>query len=133
MLFFILWACGSPSEKNEETDTDIDTFEQIEPEDSEEENSEEDPCGWQENQNADPLSLVGDQECGAQVYAQHCSVCHMEDGSGGNSGKRLTGRMDLFDDEQLMNIIVSGQGTMPPISIFSQKTADVIVFLRETF
>ena len=132
MLFFILLACGSAAEKTNDTYTLIDTSEQSEPEDTVAP-QEEDPCGWQESQDADPLSLVGDQVCGAQVYMQSCSICHMDDGSGGNSGKRLSGRMDLFDDATLVDIIVRGQGTMPPISISPQETADVIVFLRESF
>ena len=131
MLFFALLACGSVSEKIEDTGIEVDTSESIEPEDVTE--PQEDPCGWQENQGADPLSLIGDESCGAQVYAQSCSICHMEDGSGGNSGKRLSGRMELFDDATLVDIIVRGQGTMPPIAISSQETADVVVFLRENF
>ena len=131
MLFFMLLACGSGTEKSEDTAIEVDTSEPIEPEDTIE--PQEDPCGWQENQGADPLSLVGDTSCGAQVYAQSCAICHMEDGSGGNSGKRLSGRMDLFDDATLVDIIVRGQGTMPPIAISSQETADVIIFLRDNF
>ena len=133
MFFFVLLACGNVSGKNEDTATEIDTYEPTEPENTVEPEEEEDPCGWQENQNADPLSLEGSQECGAQVYAQRCSVCHMEDGSGGDSGRRLMGRMDEFDDAQLVRIIDSGQGTMPPIAISSQEIADVIVFLRNSF
>ena len=132
MLFFALLACGSTAEKTNDTYTSIDTSVQSEPEDTVEP-QEEDPCGWQESQGADPLSLVGDQDCGAQVYIQSCAICHMDDGSGGNSGKRLSGRMELFDDAMLVDIIVRGQGTMPPISISPQETADVIVFLRENF
>ena len=131
MLFFMLLACGSGTQSIEDTATQVDTFEPIEPEDTVE--PQEDPCGWEENQGTDPLSLVGNASCGAQVYAQSCAICHMEDGSGGNSGKRLSGRMDLFDDATLVDIIVRGQGTMPPIAISSQETADVVVFLRENF
>lgn len=130
MLFFVLLACGITTEKMEETGIEGDTLEASEPESVE---SQEDPCGWQENQNEDPLSLTGDQACGSQVYTQSCSVCHMEDGSGGNSGKRLMGRMDEFDDAQLVGIIKSGQGTMPPIAISSQEITDVIAFLRDSF
>lgn len=131
MLFFMLLACGSGIESIEDTATQVDTFEPIEPEDIPE--PQEDPCGWEENQGADPLSLSGDASCGAQVYTQSCAICHMEDGSGGDSGKRLSGRMELFDDATLVDIIVRGQGTMPPIAISSQETADVVVFLRENF
>ncbi len=136
MLFLVLLACGSTIEKNEDTGSAHDTSEHSEPEttvEPEDTSDTQDPCGWQENQSADPLSLIGDESCGAQVYAQSCSICHMEDGSGGNSGKRLVGRMDLFDDQTLVDIILMGQGTMPPIAISSQKTADVVVFLRENF
>ena len=132
MLFFLLWACGSTPKKNDDTYTYFDTSDQNEPEDTVDP-EEEDPCRWQENQDAAPLSLVGDQACGGQVYTQSCAICHMEDGSGGNSGKRLLGRIELFDDAMLVDIIVRGQGTMPPIAISSQQTADVIVFLRGHF
>ena len=132
MLFFLLWACGSTLQKNDDTSIDFDTSEPSEPEETAV-SEEEDPCGWQESQDSDPLSLVGDHVCGAQVYTQSCSICHMEDGSGGNSGKRLLGRIELFDDATLVDIIIRGQGTMPPIAISSQQTADVIVFLRGNF
>ena len=129
MLFFVLLACGATSEKNEDTAT----VAVVEPSEPEVVEVEDDPCGWQENQDADPLSLAGDSSCGAQVYAQSCAICHMEDGSGGNAGKRLAGRMDEFDDAQLVGIIQSGQGTMPPIAISAQEVADVVVFLRDSF
>lgn len=131
---WLLLACVSTSDKNQDTGT-METGEAAhvaEPETGLDTGAS-DPCGWDNNQDSDPLSLVGDQECGARVYTQSCSICHMDDGSGGNSGKRLEGKMDLFDDAVLVSIITSGQGTMPPISISSQETADVIVFLRENF
>ena len=133
MLFLLFFACMENSEEKQDTAAE-DVVESIE---SEPENvvdtATEDPCGWEENQGSEPLSLAGDRDCGAEVYAESCAICHMEDGSGGNSGKRLKGRIELFEDQTLIDIIVSGQGTMPPIALSSQETADVVVFLRNDF
>lgn len=137
MFVFALLACFS-SEKDtsvaldtsvEDTFLDSGTEPSLEPDSS----TTEDPCGWTQNQNADPLSLSGDSSCGETVYMSHCAVCHMEDGSGNDAGKRLAGRIDSFSDAEIIGIISSGKGTMPPISISAQEKADVLAFLRSAF
>ena len=138
MLFlFTLLACEpielSVTEKvniNDPNQTENNTNE---PEDVEVvEPSTDDECAEDEGSaTADPNSLIGRPDCGEIVYFSRCSICHGENGEGGNAGRRLQGEIDDMTDSYIMESILGGQGTMPPQNLTAQETADVLSYLRE--
>ena len=94
--------------------------------------STDDECAEEQgNENVDPNSLVGRIECGEIVYFSRCSICHGDNGEGGNAGRKLEGEIDNMTDSYIMESILGGQGTMPPQNLTAQETADVLAYLRE--
>jgi mono/diheme cytochrome c family protein len=80
------------------------------------------------------LDLTGDATAGADVFAGSCgaSTCHAADGSGGD-GVDLREHVPEHSDEQLVELMIHGEGEMPATGLSAQETADVLAYLRETF
>ena len=139
MVFQALFLFGCSSEKDDSSaefvfsPSNEPSIEPSEPNQSEPA-TEEDECGWSSvENNTNPLSLVGNFQCGNEVYINYCSLCHMEDGQGGNSGVRLKGFVDSYSQEHLVAVIQNGWGTMPPINVNPKQIADVVVYVKEAF
>jgi cytochrome c551 len=79
-----------------------------------------------------PLDLTGDATNGGTVFGDTCAVCHGADGSG-VSGPALTGKVGGMSDEDLVDVMLSGTGSMPAQSLTNQEAADVLAYLRATF
>lgn len=100
------------------------------------EEEEEDEGG-----NVDParvdaiLGLTGDAAAGETVYAR-CSVssCHGADGNSGPTGTPPLGEeVPEQSDEDLIQIVVGGYGSMPAQGVDDQQMADLLAYLRDSF
>lgn len=79
-----------------------------------------------------PLDLTGDATNGGTIYGNTCAVCHGADGSG-VSGPALTGTVAGMSDEDVVDVMLNGKGSMPAQSLTNQEAADVLAYLRATF
>lgn len=80
------------------------------------------------------LSLTGDAQRGAQIFATVCAPCHGADGSGTSRGEDLTEHVGHHTDEELAAVLAAGGGRMPdPGLMDDQAIADVLAYLRATF
>lgn len=81
----------------------------------------------------DILSLTGDTTAGADVYAANCAVCHAADGSGG-SGPALTAAIPGMSEEEIVDLVLNGEGVMPAFDNLSdQEIADLTAYAVATF
>jgi glucose dehydrogenase len=72
---------------------------------------------------ADPKSLLG-----ANVYQQHCAVCHGDKMEGiAPSFPTLLGVGNRHSDEQILALIHKGKGRMPPFKELSQQDTDALL------
>ena len=78
------------------------------------------------------LERTGDAEAGAPLYATHCASCHAEDGTGTPQGPNLPNETNHHSDEEIVEAILSGKGTMPAFDddLGDQDVADLLAFLR---
>jgi alcohol dehydrogenase (cytochrome c) len=58
-----------------------------------------------------------DVEPGRVLFENRCGRCHGADGGGGEMGPGIRNRIAGRTDEQLVNLIRNGQGSMPPIQV----------------
>ena len=68
----------------------------------------------------------------AQVYAMNCSGCHGADG-GGVSGPDLTVSVPITPDEQLLEILRNGIGSMAAPNLTTAEEDALLLYLREQF
>lgn len=81
----------------------------------------------------DILALDRDAAAGEDVYASCASSsCHGSNGDSG-SGPRLSRRVPRGSDEDLIEIVLAGEGGMPPQDLDDQEMADLLAYLRQTF
>jgi glucose dehydrogenase len=75
----------------------------------------------------DPLVSLG-----ANVYQQHCAMCHGETMQGLPPAiPALVGVVDRYSDEQILTVVHNGRGRMPPFSNLSQQdTGALLHFLH---
>ena len=76
------------------------------------------------------LSMTGDAEDGAPIYAINCQACHGASGEGGaGGGIALQG---LRFDETLMNSVLNGKNYMPAYgdTLSDQELADVVAHVE---
>lgn len=81
------------------------------------------------------LALTGDASAGQTIYAR-CSVssCHGTDGNSGPAGTpALADEVPEQSDEQLVQIVLGGYGSMPAQPMEDQDMANVLAYLRDTF
>ncbi|MEL6343228.1 MAG: cytochrome c [Myxococcota bacterium] len=84
----------------------------------------------------DILALTGDASSGAPVYTTNCQGCHAEDGSGtvGPALSGADGKVNTLTDEQIVDAILNGVGTMPAYEFLSdQEAADLLAYLKDAF
>jgi mono/diheme cytochrome c family protein len=80
----------------------------------------------------DTASVTADASAGATMYAQVCAGCHGDPVSGGGSSPLLADEVPEKSDAELRDIILNGEGEMPPVALSEQQVTDVIAYLRET-
>ena len=69
---------------------------------------------------------------GADVFASACAGCHGADGVSGYAPK-LTDVVPGLDAAGLEEIIVNGEGNMPPVNVSGQDLTDVVTYVLATF
>jgi mono/diheme cytochrome c family protein len=84
------------------------------------------------------LALSGTSAAGQTVFTANCGVasCHGADGNtpGTSSTKRLSDEIPGLSDKQIVDIVINGEGTMPPqTGLSDQQVADVLAYVQETF
>ena len=67
---------------------------------------------------------------GRLVFESRCARCHGGDGSGGEMGPSIRGRLASRSDEQLAKLIHEGSGAMPPVSVVDAEMTPLVRFLR---
>lgn len=78
---------------------------------------------------ADIAALQGDINAGGLLFAMHCAGCHGDDGSGG-SGPDLREHAGDEEQDELIDVILNGDGAMPGFSnLADQEVADLVSFL----
>ncbi len=73
---------------------------------------------------------------GAGLYTMFCSGCHGDDGKGlTGKGPDITAELDRKSDDQLIDIILNGQGRneMPAIAVSEEEAQLIVDYLREAF
>ena len=86
-----------------------------------------------ESYDTPPQELQGRVDCGEDVYMSACANCHGAQGQGTASGQGLQGHVQGHSDLELIQSIVYGEGTMPPIDLENQEVADVLAYMRAYF
>jgi glucose dehydrogenase len=84
---------------------------------------EQSPSQNKTPQPADPLTLAG-----ATVYQQHCAICHGEKLEGiAPSFPALLGVGNRYTDAQLLTLLHTGKGRMPPFTKLSTPDTDSLL------
>lgn len=78
------------------------------------------------------LALDGDIASGETLFASKCAVCHGADGSGG-TGPDLNEHVPAHSDEQLLDIMLNGSGSMAAVNLEDQEAADILAYITDTF
>lgn len=76
------------------------------------------------------LELDGDIDAGETVYTTNCAGCHGADGEG-VSGPALAGH--LHGDEEILETVFNGLGSMPAFDLSDQEAADLLAYLFDAF
>ena len=89
---------------------------------------------------ADPdasvLDIEGVPGCGGPTFEVYCGGCHGDDGrgtGGSESGPDLAEHIPAHTNEELVYILLAGQGEMPPSGLSNADNAHVLAWLRATF
>jgi alcohol dehydrogenase (cytochrome c) len=74
---------------------------------------------------------AGDPNAGRSVFADNCSVCHGESGTGGNGGPDLTSIPSARQVSAVVRQVTNGGGGMPAFGgqLSAQQIADVAAFV----
>ena len=76
----------------------------------------------------------GDSLDGATLYAEHCQSCHGPEGRGGvDEIPDLAHAMTDHTDNEVLNWILNGKGTMPPTDITEAEAEAIIAWLHTIF
>jgi mono/diheme cytochrome c family protein len=118
-LVLILGACGGGGD--DATEEPADTPD--EPATEETEDGAEDTEGAEEGGSVDAAA-------GEEVYQQNCASCHGADLSGG-AGPELTQVGSDLSEDEIRDIIVNGQGTMPGGLVEGDDLDAVVAWLSE--
>lgn len=87
------------------------------------------------SRNDDIKALTGDAAAGEAVFTQGtCGSmgCHGADGVSGTAPS-LADVVAGHSDDELINAVLDGSGTMPPNDLEDQEMADVLAWMRQTF
>ena len=85
---------------------------------------------------ANILMLDGTASAGMAVFSSETCATEACHGADGNSGmaENLSERVPALSDDQIVDVLLEGSGTMPPQTHLSdQQLADVLAWLNETF
>ena len=83
----------------------------------------------------DAGSLAGDIVTGQAVYEASCSFCHTLTGSQNGSTPALTDRVPYLSEDEIIDVILNGKGSMPGYegTLKDQEIVDVAAYLRSAF
>ena len=75
---------------------------------------------------------------GEELYSEQCVACHGANGGGeAESGypdaPPLDNTVPGLTDEALVDLIIEGQGGMPPVPVSDDEALDIVAYLRATF
>ena len=129
-LFFIfglslaLVACGS-----EDASEPGNTSDPTDVSDASDPGDAEDPSDAEQTRAQIILSLTGNADNGANLYASNCQACHGYDGGGGSAGTVLQG---MSFSEELVTSVLDGKNYMPAFGSFltDQDIADLIAHVE---
>ncbi len=68
---------------------------------------------------------------GEALYATYCSACHGTSGEGGY-GPALDGEFEEKSDEQIVDIILNGDGSMAPVAVSEDEAYAIVEWYRTT-
>lgn len=75
----------------------------------------------------------GEELDGEALYIEHCEVCHGPEGQGTDSVFPLDHAMTDHTDAEVLNWILNGKGTMPPVDITEAEAEAIIAYLHTIF
>ena len=70
---------------------------------------------------------------GEALYASHCAACHGADGKGNTIGPDLEGEVMRHSDEELVDVMLNGDGSMAPVAISEDEAYAIAGWLRTIF
>ena len=75
-------------------------------------------------------SAPGDDELsGSRLYFDHCSGCHSPDGMGTQLGPSLFEEAGEFSAEQIVDVVLNGEGLMDPVNLTVEEANAVAEYL----
>lgn len=76
-----------------------------------------------------------DPDDGLAVFRQHCAFCHAESGEDeqGAIGPGLAAWMNAETDEETLEVVFVGRGSMPGVDLSDDEAADLLAWLRSAF
>jgi mono/diheme cytochrome c family protein len=87
-------------------------------------------CGKPDPRVEDILALEGEATSGEALYSANCSSCHGADASGG-SGPNLIEEVEEGEQEEMIEVILEGEGEMPSFSdLEDQDIADILAWIE---
>ena len=72
-------------------------------------------------------TATGDVDRGEAVFAENCSGCHGDGGTGGGVGPTLAGAG--LDEATVTATVQQGRGVMPAAIVSGQEQADVVAYV----
>jgi mono/diheme cytochrome c family protein len=120
-----LAACGDKSDDTGSTDTASDDG-------SGDDGSGDDGSGDDGSGDDGSGDDGGNTADGPTLFANHCAACHGADGRGG-SGPDLADEVPGKSDGDLTDVILNGDGNMPPIAVSGDEAAVIVAHLRTLF
>ena len=81
---------------------------------------------------AEPSEETTEEQTGEELYAQYCSACHGQDGTGGADAPGVINHLDDSDDK-LVDIIINGFGRMEGIAVTEDEALRIIEYMRAEF
>jgi len=75
---------------------------------------------------------------GEALYTANCAACHGAAGGGeAESGYAdatdLTARSPSMGDDEIVEVILEGDGGMPPIGVSEEEADDIVAWMRATW
>ncbi len=69
---------------------------------------------------------------GESLYGTHCEACHAADGTGSGVGPDITHELH-HSDEQLIQVILEGDGDMDPVAVSADEAQLIVDFMRSSW
>ena len=70
---------------------------------------------------------------GAKLYKMYCYQCHANEGQGSGAGLDIRERVLTSADDELLDIILNGQGRMEPILVDEDEGYAIIEWVKSAF